>query len=98
EEKDVQVGPGQADARGERDGAAVNEMRAVAVHEIREARGATDPGEGDDLLVIELPFLDDFVIGSEHGEVAATGTPGGVIGGDGFLRELFSRGVGGGGC
>jgi hypothetical protein len=30
--------------------------------------------------VIELPFLDDFVIGSEHGEVAAAGAPGRVIG------------------
>ncbi len=38
EEKDVQVGPGQADAGGERDGAAVNEMRAVAVDEIGKAR------------------------------------------------------------
>ncbi len=90
EEKDVQVGPGQADAGGERDGAAVNEMRAVAVDEIREARGTTDPGEGDDLLVIELPFLDDFVIGGEHGEVAAAGTPGRVVGGDGFLGDFLA--------
>ena len=90
EEKDVQVGPGQADAGRERDGAAVNEMRAVAVHEIREARGTTDPGEGDDLLVIELPFLEDFVIGSEHREVAAARTPGGVIGRYGLFCELLA--------
>ena len=73
-----------------RHGAAVNEMRAVAVDEIREARGATDPGEGDDLLVIELPFLEDFVIGGEHGEVAAAGTPGRVVGGDGFLGDFLA--------
>jgi hypothetical protein len=42
--------------------------------------------------VIELAFLEDFVKGSEHGEIAAAGTPGGVIGGDGFLGELFSCG------
>ncbi len=106
EEKDVEIGPGQADAGGERDGAPVNEMRAVAVHEIGEARGTTDPGEGDDLLVIELPFLDHFVIGGEDGEVAAAGAPGRVIGGDGFLGEFLadefqggvrrSRGGGGG--
>ena len=48
------------------------------------------PGEGDDLFVIELPFLDDFVIGSEHGEVAAAGAPGRVIGGDGFLGDFFA--------
>ena len=38
EQEDVQVGPGQADAAGERDGAAVNEVRAVAVDEIGKAR------------------------------------------------------------
>ena len=80
---------------GERDGAAVNEMGAVAVHEIGEARGAADPGEGDDLLVIELSFLDDLVIGGENGEVAAAGTPGRVIGGDRFLGQFLSRWFGG---
>jgi hypothetical protein len=38
EEEDVQVGPGQADAGGEGDGAAVNLLRAVALDEIRKAR------------------------------------------------------------
>ena len=38
EQEDVQIGPGEADAGGERDGAAVNEMRAVAVDEIGKAR------------------------------------------------------------
>src|SRR5688572_31442584 len=90
EEKDVQVGPGQAHAGSERDGAAVNEMRAVAVHEIGETRGTTDPGEGDDLFVIELAFLDDFVIGGEDREIAAAGTPGGMIGGDGLFGKLFA--------
>ena len=37
-QEDVQVGPGQADATRERDGPAVNEVRAVAVDEIRKAR------------------------------------------------------------
>jgi hypothetical protein len=37
-EEDVQVRPGQADPGGERDGAAVNVMRAVAIDEIRKAR------------------------------------------------------------
>ncbi len=75
---------------GERDGAAVNEMRAVAVDEIREARGTADAGEGDDLLVLELAFLEDLVIGGEHGEVAAAGTPGRVVGGEGFLGEFLA--------
>ena len=38
EEKDMEIGPGQADAGGERDGAAVNEVGAVAVNEIRKTR------------------------------------------------------------
>src|SRR5205807_2490366 len=90
-EEDVQVGPGQADAAGERDGATVNEVGAVAVDEIGKARRATDAVEGDDLFVIELAFLDDFVEGSQNGEIAAAGTPGGMIGGDRFLGKLFAR-------
>jgi hypothetical protein len=35
--------------------------------------------------VIELAFLEHFVKGREHGEIAAAGTPSWVIGGDGFL-------------
>ena len=85
EQKDLEIGPGQADAAGQRDGAPVNEVGPVPVDEIREARGTTDPGEGDDLLVVDLAFLEDFVIGSEDREVAAAGTPGGVVGGDGFF-------------
>src|SRR6202035_6058210 len=38
EQKDVEIGPGQTDSAGERDGAAVNEVGAVAVDEIRKAR------------------------------------------------------------
>ncbi len=38
EQKDVEIGPGQTDAARERDGAAVNEMGAVAVDEIGKAR------------------------------------------------------------
>ena len=38
EQEDVEIGPGEADAACERDGAAVNVMRAVAVNEIRKTR------------------------------------------------------------
>jgi hypothetical protein len=89
EEEDVQVGPGQADAGGQRDGAAVNVVRAVAVDEIGKARRTTDPREGDDLLVIEVAFLEDFVERGEHREIAAARTPGRVIGGNGFFGEFF---------
>jgi hypothetical protein len=98
EEEDLEVGPGEADAGGERDAAAMDEVGAVAVDEIREARGAADAGEGDDFLVIDLAFLQDLVIAGENGEVAAAGTPRRVIGGNGFFGEflaLRSSGFGG---
>src|SRR5689334_17312333 len=85
EQKDVQVWPGQTNAAGERDGAAVNEVCAMAVDEIGKARRATDPGEGNDLFVIEVAFLEHFVERSEHREIAAAGTPGRMIGRDRFL-------------
>ena len=75
--------------------AAVNEVGAVAVDEIGKARGAADAGEGDDFLVLDLAFLEDFVIGGEDGEVAAAGTPRRVIGGDGFLGEFLAGRFGG---
>src|SRR5207244_10833976 len=46
EQEDVEIGPGEADAGRERDGAAVDVVHAVAVDEIRKARRTTDPGEG----------------------------------------------------
>src|SRR5204862_5758061 len=53
EQKDVQVRPGQTDPAGERDGAAVDEVGAVAGDEMWEARRTTDPGEGAGPFVIE---------------------------------------------
>jgi hypothetical protein len=75
----------------------MDEVGAVAINEIGEARGAANAGEGDDLFVIELAFLEDFVIAGEDGKVAAARTPGGVIGGDGFLGELLANERGRGG-
>ncbi len=85
EQKDMEIGPGQTDASRERDGAAVNEVGAVAVDEIRKTRRATDPGKGDDLFVLELAFLEDLVEGRQNREVAAAGAPGGMVGGNSFL-------------
>src|SRR4029077_5303527 len=80
EQKHMEVGPGEANAGCERNGATVNVVDAVAVDEIGKARGATDPGEGDDLLVFELALLEHFVERSEHCEIAAARTPCRVIG------------------
>ena len=97
EHKDVQIGPGEADAAGERHGAAVDEMRAVAVDEIREARGAADAGEGDDLLVLDLAFLDELVI---EASTAKSPQPGHHVGWSAVMAFLvsFSRGGSGGQC
>src|SRR5207237_7913438 len=84
-EEDVKIGPGQTDAAGERDRAAVNEVGAVAVDEIGKARRTTDPGESDDFFVIEIAFLENFVEGSQNRKVTTTRTPCWMIGGDGFL-------------
>src|SRR5450432_1076630 len=85
EEKNIQVGPRQTDAAGERNSAPVNEVGAVPIDEIRKARGAADAGESNNVLVRNLAFLQHLVIAGEHGEIAAAGTPRRVIGGDGFF-------------
>src|SRR6476619_671263 len=63
QQKNMQVGPGQADAGSKRNGAAVNEVRAVTVDEIGKTRRTADPGKRDDLFVIELAFLENLVEG-----------------------------------
>src|SRR5204863_3794697 len=78
-EEDVQVRPGQADAGRERDGTAVNVMRAVAVDEIGKTRRATDARERDDLFVIELAFLEEFVEGRQNRKVPTTWAPGWMV-------------------
>ena len=91
EQKHMQIGPGETDARRERDGAAMDEMRAVAVDEIRKARRTTDACESDDLFVLEVAFLEHLVERGEHGEIAAAGAPCWMIGGDRFFGQFFPR-------
>src|ERR1051326_3280679 len=81
EQKDVEIGPGKADAAGERNGAAVDEVRAVAIDEIGKARRTTDARKRDDLFVIDISFLENLVERREHGEIATARTPGRVMGG-----------------
>jgi hypothetical protein len=96
-EEDLQVGPGQTDTRGKRDGPAVDEVSAVSINEIGKARGAANAGKGNDFLVLDLAFLEDFVIAGENGEIAAAGAPRRVIGGDSFLGQFLARRRGFGG-
>src|SRR5581483_12147420 len=62
---------------------------------VREARGAADAREGDDVFLRKLDALQHFVECGEHGKIAAPGAPRGVIGGEVFLGD-FLRGWGGG--
>ena len=60
-------------------------MRAMAVDEIRKARRTTDACEGNDLFVVDVALLEHLVERGQHSEIAATRTPGGMIGGYRFL-------------
>ena len=65
-------------------------MRAVCLHEIRKAAGATDAGDGGDFFVVHLALFNQLEIKREHGEIAATGAPRRVIGGDFFFGQAFA--------
>ena len=43
------------------------------------------PGKRDNLFVLEVAFLEEFVKRGEHREIAATGTPRRMVSGDRFL-------------
>ena len=72
--------------------AAVDEVGAVGLHEIGKAAGAADAGDGSDLFVHHLALFNQFEIQRQHGEVAATGTPGGVVGRDFLLGQALAFG------
>ena len=72
-------------------------VHAMAVHEIRKATGASDAGDGGDLLVPDFALLDQLEVEREDREVTAAGAPRRVIGGEGFFGEFVRSGCGGGG-
>src|SRR5436853_6744568 len=86
ESKHVQVRARERNAAREGQGAAMNEMRAVCLHEIRKSRTATDARHGRDFLVPDFALLDQFEIKGEDGKIAAARAPRRMIGGDIFLH------------
>ena len=89
-DKEIEVLPTHRDASGKGQGAAVDEMDAVALHEVGEAAAATDAGDSGDFLVMDTAVLDELEVECEHGEIAATGTPRGVVGGKIFFLQRFA--------
>jgi hypothetical protein len=70
--------------------AAVNVMRAVRLHEIREAAGAADARDGRDFFVPDFAFFNQLEIEREHGKIAAAGTPCRMVGGDFFFGQTLA--------
>jgi hypothetical protein len=89
-DEEIEVLPAEGDAGGKGQRAAVNEMDAVALHKIRETAAATNAGDGGDFLVMDAAVLDELEIECEHGEIAATGAPRGVIGCKIFFLQRFA--------
>lgn len=60
-------------------------MRSMRLHKIRETARASDTSHSGDLLVVNIPLLDQLVVDCEYGEITAAGAPRRVIGGYLFL-------------
>ena len=86
----VKIGPRERDAAGKGQRAPVDVVRAISLHEIREAAGTADAGNGGELLLPELALLDHLKVKREHGEIATTRAPGGVVGGDFLLGQRLA--------
>ena len=86
----MNVRSAQRNAAREGQGAAVNVVGAVGLHEIREATGAADAGDRGDFLVPHFALFNQLEIQGQHREVAATGAPRWVIGRDFFLGQPFA--------
>src|SRR2546425_4882232 len=69
-------------------------MGAMRLHEIRETARTSDAGDGGDLLVPQLALFDQLEVKRQHREVAATGTPRGMIGGEFLFCQPLALGVG----
>src|ERR1043166_7701176 len=81
EDEYMQIGPAQRDPAGEWQGAAVDVMHTVRLDEIRETARATNARNGGDVFMPKLALFDQLEIKRENGKVAATGAPGGMVGG-----------------
>ena len=69
---------GKLQTGGHRQGTAVQGVHAIGIHVPGEVGGTTDAADGDDVMVRYAQFDQGFLNGSEHAEIAASGTPVGI--------------------
>ena len=81
------------DAGRDRRGAPVDRVHAVGVEVVREAAGAADAGDEDDVLPAQAELGQEALDGLEHGVVAAARAPADLLVAGEVLAGL--RGVGG---
>ena len=87
ENKHVQIRPRKRNAAGKRQRASVDEMHPVRLHKIREPARTADARDADKIIVLEFALFDELEIQRQHREIAATGTPRRVIGGEFLFRQ-----------
>ena len=93
--ENVEVRTREGDAGCKRKGTTVNEVDAVGIHEVWEARRATDTGNDTNFFVGNAELLDDVEEGRENCEISASRTPGWVVGFELLFSQFFSGGGGG---
>ena len=86
---DGQVRAGHAQPGRDRRRAAVDRVHPVRLHVVREARGAADPGDEDDVLALEAELGHERLDGGEDRVVAAARAPAHLLVGlEVLLRQL----------
>ena len=89
-----QVAPRGGQAGGDGRGAAVDGVHPVGVHVVREAGGAADAGDEDDVLLRQPELGHEALHGGEDGVVAAAGAPAHLLVGLEVLHGLLGLGLG----
>ena len=89
-----QVAPGGGEAGGDGGGAAVDGVHPVGVHVVREAGGAADAGDEDDVLLGQAELGHEALDGGEDRVVAAAGAPAHFLVGLEVLHGLLGLGLG----
>ncbi|MDB6130526.1 MAG: hypothetical protein JWM04_1633, partial [Verrucomicrobiales bacterium] len=90
EDENMQVRTAEGNAAGEWQGATVNVVGAMSLHEIRESAGTANAGYSGDIFMPDLALFNQLKVEGKHTEIAATGAPGGVIGGDFLFGKAFA--------